>query len=83
MGNPELGQMPGRQYPARSSNPSQTVLASIPGSPSIFSGLGPSSQGAVGLKGIILTCVDRVATISSSTQNLHVDGQSQFLLKTQ
>ena len=83
MGNTELGQIPGRQYPARSSNPSETVLASIPGSPRMFSALGPSSQGAVGLKGIILTSVDRVATISSSTQNLHVDGQSQLLLKTQ
>ena len=83
MGNTELGQIPGRQYPARSSNPSETVLRSIPGSPRVSSALGPLSQGAVGLNDILLTSVDRVATISSNTQNLHIDGQSQLLLKTQ
>ena len=82
MGNTELGQIPGRQYPARSSNPSETVLRSIPGSPRVFSALGPLSQGAVGLKGVLLTSVDRVTTISSNTQNLHIDGESQLLLKT-
>jgi len=83
MGNPELGQIPGRQYPARSQNPTETVLAPIPSSPRVFSALGPGSQGAVGLRGISLASVDRVATISSSTQNLHVDSASQLLLKTQ
>jgi hypothetical protein len=84
MGNPALGQIPGRVYPARGQNQSATVLASIPGSGSrYFPALGSASQGAVGLRGISLTSVDRVATISSSTQNLHVDSESQLLLKTQ
>lgn len=84
MGNPALGQIPGRQYPARGQNHSETVLTSIPGSNRrIFSALGPASQGAVGLSGTSLTSVDRIATISSSTENLHVYSLSQLLLKTQ
>jgi hypothetical protein len=84
MGNPDLGQMPGRQYPARGQSHSETPLTSIAGSnPRIFSALGPASQGAVGLSGTSLTSVDRIATISSSTQNLHVYSLSQLLLKTQ
>jgi hypothetical protein len=84
MGDPQLGQIPGRQYPARAQNHSETVLTSIPGSNRrIFSALGPASQGAIGLSGTSLTSVDRIATISSSTQNLHLYSLSQLLLKTQ
>jgi len=84
LGDPSLGQIPGRQYPARSTNPSETVLTSVPGSdPTKISVLDPASQGAIGLKGISLTSSDRVATISSSTQNLHIDSEDQLLLKTQ
>jgi hypothetical protein len=84
MGNPALGQIPGRQYPAREQGHSETVLMSTPGSNRrAFSVLGTASQGAVGLGDICLTSVDRIATISSSTQNLHVYSLSQLLLKTQ
>jgi len=84
LGDPSLGQIPGRQYPARSTNPSETVLTSVPGSgPTKVPVLDPASQGAIGLKGISLTSNDRVATISSSTQNLHIDSEDQLLLKTQ
>jgi hypothetical protein len=84
MGNPELGQLPGKQYPARGQSHSETPLTSISGSNRrIFSALGPASQGAVGLSGTSLTSVDRIATISSNTQNLHVYSLSQLLLKTQ
>ena len=63
---------------------SETLLTSI-ASPhrKIFSALGPASQGAIGLSGTSLTSVDQIATISSSTQNLHVYSLSQLLLKTQ
>ena len=51
--------------------------------PAKASVLDPASQGAIGLNGISLTSNDRVATISSNTQNLHIDSEDQLLLKTQ
>ncbi len=83
-GHAELGQLPGKQYPVRGQGHSETPLTSI-ASPhrKIFSALGPASQGAIGLSGTSLTSVDQIATISSSTQNLHVYSLSQLLLKTQ
>jgi len=84
MGDPSLGQIPGRKYPARSTNPSETVPMSTPTSgPAKVAVLDPASQGAIGLNGISLTSSDRVATISSNTQNLHIDSEDQLLLKTQ
>ena len=84
MGDASLGQIPGRKYPARSTNPSETVPMSMPTSgPAKVSVLDTGSQGAIGLNGISLTSSDRVATISSNTQNLHIDSEDQLLLKTQ
>ncbi len=84
MGNPALGQIPGRVYPARSSNPSETVLTPTPGSGTAsVAVLDPGSQGVTGLKGISLTGDGQVATFSSSSQNLHIDSEDQLLLKTQ
>jgi hypothetical protein len=72
------GTRTGAQDGSLSGNPS-----SNPASGTTIAPLGPTSQGAVGLKGISLTNSGPAALISSSTQNVHLDSGSQLILKTQ
>jgi hypothetical protein len=45
--------------------------------------LGPTSQGAIGMKGISLLASGQATVISSSTQNVHLDSGTQLILRTQ
>ena len=78
------GLLPGSRFPATSREESGN--ATLPGhtadSRSVFP-LEPTSQGAIGLKGLALTSAGPVATIGSTTQNVRVDSSSQLLLKAQ
>ncbi len=83
-GTSSLRHVPGGgPYPSQNLDPVGTEVTSIPGPDSNrVSILAPGSQGAIGLKGILLTGSDRATTISSSTQNLHLDNEGQLLLRT-
>jgi hypothetical protein len=70
---PGVPNSPAPDTPGLGNPPTGTTIAA----------LGPTSQGAVGLKGISLTSSGQAATISSTTQNVHLDGGSQLILKTQ
>ena len=87
MGGPNVpGSMGGRQsrYPEGTHSESpDTPSSHTPSGGTTVAPLGPTSQGAVGLKGISLTSSGQEAMISSSTQNVHLDGGSQLILKTQ
>jgi hypothetical protein len=78
MGGPQP-QYPGNTRP-ESPDPSMTRPSS--GSTTVAP-LGPTSEGAVGMKGLTLSSSGQGAAISSSTQNVHLDGGSQLILKTQ
>jgi Bacterial conjugation TrbI-like protein len=45
--------------------------------------LGPTSQGVVGMKGLSLKTSPQGATISSEKDNVHLDGGTQIILRTQ
>ncbi len=80
IGNPEKGQIPGRIYPVGGSPESTLNSAATPSTKGV---LNSSSTGAFGLKGVSLTEVGPVTTISSTAQNVHLDGESQLLLSAQ
>jgi hypothetical protein len=75
---------PQSQYPQGTRpEPPDASISHAPSSTTTIAPLGPTSQGAVGMKGISLSNSGQAATISSSTQNVHLDGSSQLILKTQ
>jgi hypothetical protein len=80
IGNPEKGQIPGRIYPVGSSPESTLNSAATPSPKGVLTS---SSAGALGLKGVSLTAAGPVTTISSSAQNVHLEGESQLLLSAQ
>jgi hypothetical protein len=80
MGNPEKGQIPGRLYPVGSSPESTLNSAATPSTKGV---LNSASTGVFGQKGVSLTAAGPVTTISSSAQNVHLDGESQLLLTAQ
>jgi len=82
--NPRNAGGPQSPYPpgSRSTEPAPNMSGSPMGAATVAP-LGTTSEGAVGMKGISLSSSGTTATISSNTQNVHVDGGSQLILKTQ
>ena len=62
-----------------------TGLPSDPASagPSTVSPLGPTSKGVVGIKGLSLDSSGPVSVMSSKTDNVHLDGGTQLILRVQ
>jgi hypothetical protein len=50
---------------------------------STVSPLGPTSRGIVGMKGVSLDTSGTVSVLSSSTENVHLDGGAQLILRVQ
>lgn len=72
-------QQPPQPYPTRASGSSEdTAPVGARVSP-----LGPTSQGAVGMKGLSLSTSAQASVISSKTENVHLDGATQLILRTQ
>jgi len=69
------------QPPFPPQNPSEIS----PGSQqqSSASPLGPTSQGVFGMKGVILSNSAQGTLVSSGTQNVHLDGSSQLILRVE
>jgi hypothetical protein len=80
MGNPS-GASSQNSYPAGAGGPGESG-GSVPGGGTV-SPLSPSSQGAVGLRGLTLNSGGEGAVLTSSTQNVHLDGGAQLILRTQ
>jgi hypothetical protein len=51
--------------------------------PSTVSPLGPTSKGVVGIKGLALDSSGLVSVVSSKTDNVHLDGGTQLILRVQ
>jgi hypothetical protein len=81
MGNPS-GASSQNPYPAGAGGPGEAG-GNLPGGGTTVAPLGPSSQGAVGLRGVTLNSGGEGAVLTSSTQNVHLDGGAQLILRTQ
>jgi hypothetical protein len=72
------GGMPSSQRPS--------YTPGVPTSPDASGGsvsaLGPTSQGVVGMKGLALNVSAQASVISSTTENVRLDGGSQLILRT-
>jgi hypothetical protein len=62
------------RYPSESNNAPQG---------SSVSPLGPTSQGAVGMKGVTLNASGPASVVSSSADNVHLDSGTQLILRVQ
>jgi hypothetical protein len=77
----------GTSAPSRSSErvpsiPASGIDPSSPGS-GTPAPLGPTTQGAVGMKGVSLKPSDQGTVIRSETDNVHLDSGTQLILRTQ
>jgi len=79
-GNPRS--VPQSPYPI-DARPDPDTPPGTPNGTTTVAPLGPTSEGMVGIKGLSLSASGTTATVSSSTQNVHLDGGSQLILKTQ
>jgi hypothetical protein len=69
--------------PSYPSGGTSTSATDNSGSPSAVSALDPHSQGVVGMKGLSLSSSAQGSVISSNSDNVHLDGGTQLILKTQ
>jgi len=79
------GYSPSRTSAPAGSYPSGSTAGADPSSSnaSTLAPLGPTSQGAVGMKGISLKPSDQGTVISSEKDNVHLDSGTQLILRTQ
>ena len=83
MGSPS-GPPPPSAYPGGTRPESGDPAAgNLPNAGTTSAPLGPTSQGAVGMRGLSLTTSGPAAVISSSTQKVHLDSGTQLILRTQ
>jgi len=64
--------------PASASAPDTGAPAGSPVSP-----LNPNSQGAIGMKGITVSSTKEASVVSSNNQNVHLEGGTQLILRTE
>lgn len=71
----------GSPYPA--GNPQDVPAGTAPSERSAAGALDPQSQGVIGMKGLSLSTSDQGSVISSNTSNIHLDGGTQLILRTE
>lgn len=71
----------GSPYPA--GNPQDVPAGTVASDRSAASALDPQSHGVVGMKGLSLSTSDRGSVVSSNTSNIHLDGGTQLILRTE
>jgi len=71
----------GSPYPT--GNPQDVPTGTAPSAGSAASALDPRSQGVIGMKGLSLSTSDQGSVVSSSTSNIHLDGGTQLILRTE
>jgi len=54
-----------------------------PNAPDSVAPLGPTSKGAIGMKGVSLEASKEATMISSKTENVHLDGGAQLILRAE
>lgn len=81
IGTPSAVTAPSPQYP-NGGNPSALPDPLAPAG-STVSPLGPTSRGLVGIKGLSLDATGPAAVFASTTGNVHLDGNTQLILRVQ
>jgi hypothetical protein len=71
----------GSPYPT--GNPQDAPAGTVPSEGSAAPALDPKSQGVIGMKGLSLSASDQGSVVSSSTSNIHLDGGTQLILRTE
>ena len=71
----------GSAYP--DSNPRDMRAGSAPSENSTATALDPKSQGVIGMKGLSLNSSEQGSVLSSNTSNVHLDGGTQLVLRTE
>jgi len=71
----------GSPYPA--GNPQDVPSSTVPSDGSAAAALDPHSHGVVGMKGLSLSASDQGTVVSSNTNNIHLDGGTQLILRTE
>jgi hypothetical protein len=71
--------LPTSTYPA---DPAGRSSPDTTGQGSTVAPLGPTSQGVVGMKGLSLSAAGPASVVSSQTDNVHLDGGTQLILRT-
>jgi hypothetical protein len=71
----------GSAYP--SGNPQDVPTGTVASGGSAASALDPQSKGVVGMKGLSLSSSDQGSLLSSNTGNIHLDGGTQLILRTE
>lgn len=77
------GGIPNSQSPGTSPYPSGDTSQDAGAAGASTPALAPTSQGAVGMKGLSLSSSPQGSIISSSDDNVHLDSGTQLMLKTQ
>jgi hypothetical protein len=80
-GSGEPGRREGSPYPA--DNPQDIPAGTVPSEGSAVPALDPQSHGAVGMKGLSLSTSDQGSVVRSNTSNIHLDGGTQLILRTE
>jgi hypothetical protein len=71
----------GTAYPT--DNPQDVPTGSAPSDNSTPAALDPQSKGVIGMKGLSLNASDQGSVVSSNTSNIHLDGGTQLILRTE
>jgi len=71
----------GSPYPA--GTPQDVPAGTAASDRSAASALDPQSHGVVGMKGLSLSTSDQGSVVSSNTNNVHLDGGTQLILRTE
>ena len=82
MATPDAG-MPGASTGPSQPSPLPTGISAEATSTSTVTRLGSTSQGVVGINGLMLTASPQGSIVSSQKDNVHLEKGTQLLLKTQ
>jgi len=80
-GSPGSTRPNGSAYPT--GNPQDVPAGTVPSEATAAPALDPQSKGVIGMKGLSLSSSDQGSLVSSNTSNIHLDGGTQLILRTE